>query len=167
MKIAILSDTHDNLATLKKALVWIGDAGIDAVIHCGDVCGVESLEFIFDNFTGKIYLVLGNGDYRSSVLAAKNKGMFLDVVFCGEFGELEIGNKKIAFTHQLNFVELRNWAVKYDYIFYGHTHKPWKEKMGKCQIINPGNLAGISYSATFAVFDSESGKLELKILGRM
>ena len=55
-------------------------------------------------------------------------------------------------------------SKKFDLVFCGHTHKPWEEKIGVCSLINPGNLSNLIHKASFAVFDLESDKLELKIL---
>jgi len=52
----------------------------------------------------------------------------------------------------------------YDLIFYGHTHRPWTEKYNGLELINPGNLAGQINKASFAIYDTKSNKLELKIL---
>jgi predicted phosphodiesterase len=40
-----------------------------------------------------------------------------------------------------------------------------KEK--NCYLANPGSLAGIFYKATFAILDTRSKKLELKILEKI
>ena len=60
MKIAIISDIHDNLVNLKKCLDWCGQNGAEAVICCGDVTNGETLAFLRDNFRGPIHLVRGN-----------------------------------------------------------------------------------------------------------
>ncbi|MCF8024533.1 MAG: metallophosphoesterase family protein, partial [Desulfobacteraceae bacterium] len=37
MKIAVLSDTHDNIRNVRKALELIAGQHVEAIIHCGDV----------------------------------------------------------------------------------------------------------------------------------
>ena len=49
-------------------------------------------------------------------------------------------------------------------MFYGHTHKPWFVGKNDIIIANPGTLGGVFYKASFAVLDTDTGKLELKIL---
>ncbi len=71
---------------------------------------------------------------------------------------------KIAFCHFPDQAKKLAESGKYDLVFYGHTHKPWEEVINGCRVINPGTLAGMFYKATFAVYDTESGKLELKLL---
>ena len=50
MKIAIISDTHDNLANLKKAIDWIKKEKIKIVIHCGDIFKPETIKEILKRF---------------------------------------------------------------------------------------------------------------------
>jgi putative phosphoesterase len=55
----------------------------------------------------------------------------------------------------------------FDVVCYGHTHRPWVEKIGDCLLVNPGELAGQRYKPTFAIYDTESNALELKILEKL
>lgn len=160
MKIAIFSDSHDNLATLGHALGWANREKIETIVHCGDLTNAETREEISKLFSGPIHLVLGNADDRK-LASEKNFKVW------GEVGKITFNGKKIAFTH---FPEKALELAKkdtFDLVFYGHTHKPWEEKIGNCRLINPGNLAGIIYKATFAVYDTSTDKLELKILERI
>ena len=54
MRLAIISDTHDNLATLKKFIDFIDKNPVKAVIHCGDIADGETIEYLAKNFGGKI-----------------------------------------------------------------------------------------------------------------
>lgn len=168
MKIAIIADTHDNLATWKKAAVWLKEQDIEEIIHCGDVCAPATLKEISQDFPGKIHLVFGNvnGD-RYLITKLVTDGTIPNVVLHNELGELEIDGKKIAFTHQPKFAQALASTGQYDLVFYGHSHKPWEEKIGEARLVNPGNLAGMFYKATLAVYETKEDKLELKILEKL
>ena len=84
MKIAILSDTHNNLAYAQLARKKIADAGIRTVIHCGDVIDPGIVDY-FGEF--RIILVYGNGDYRE---LEERISWFRDDNFSSEFLELEL-----------------------------------------------------------------------------
>jgi putative phosphoesterase len=167
MKIAIVSDTHDNILNLEKFLAWLKKEKISFLIHCGDICAPSTLtKVILPNFSGKIYLVPGN--VSDLYLLKEEVKKFKRVKFFEEFGEIKLKNKLIAFTH---FPEKAKELIKtghYDLVFYGHTHKPWLKKyyFGKkvSLLVNPGNLANMFYRASFALYDSKKDKLELKIL---
>ncbi len=163
MKIAIISDTHDNLENLKKALGKIKKERVNIILHCGDVASKETLNFLFQNFKGRVYLVLGNMD-KDYGLDKENLEGFSQLEFSSDIKEIEIENKKIAFCHRPEIAQNLAKSQKYDYVFYGHTHKPWMENIGQTKLINPGNVAGLFYRPSFAICDLKTGKIELKIL---
>lgn len=160
MKIAVLSDTHDNHFNLIKALTLINKENVSALIHCGDVCNPETLELVLDNFNKKIYLVLGNGDLN------KNWDKFREkrIEIFNDFGKFKLSNKKIGITHFPDLAYKEAEIKDYDFIFYGHTHKPWEEKINDTFLINPGNIAGIIYRSTFALLDLKNFNKRLVIL---
>ena len=168
MKIAIVSDSHDNLATTEKALTWLKKQGIVNLIHCGDVCSPSMLKEMSKNFAGQIHLVFGNVDGDpSSMLLAKGRGGLANVNFYGETGELEIEGKKMAFCHKPLTARGLAASGQYDLVFFGHTHAPGEEKVGQARLVNPGTLAGMFNKATFAVYDTEKDLLELKLIERL
>ncbi|MBL7155980.1 MAG: metallophosphoesterase [Candidatus Pacebacteria bacterium] len=167
MRIAIISDTHDNLPNFKKAIDLIKKEQIKTVIHCGDMGRPDTLRQILKGFSNKFFLVFGNVEtdyfYEEEVICKE----FPNLKIFPEIGEIEINNKKIAFCHVPKLAKVLAQTGKYNIVFYGHTHKPWEEKIGECRLVNPGNLSGIHYQSTFAVFDTKTNKLELKILQRL
>lgn len=168
MKIAIISDTHDHLPNFKKALDWIKKAKIKLVLHCGDVCAPAVLKEAAKDFSGKIHLVFGNVDGDRFLMTKQvYKKIIPNVILHGERGEIEVEKIKITFTHYPDFAKGLAATQKYDLVFYGHSHKPWEEKIGRCRLVNPGNLAGLFYKPTFAVYDIKTDKLELKILEKL
>lgn len=164
MKFAIISDTHDNLATLNKVINFLNTEKIETVLHCGDICNQETIDELAKNFKGQVHYVRGNGDYE------------LDEI--PETMEIELGGKKIFFNHYPDISKRKAESGKYDLVFHGHTHKPWEEKVlvspkpngeggRECRLVNPGEVAGQRFKPTFAVYDTEYDKLELKIVERL
>ena len=162
MKIAILSDTHNNWNNFKKAIDWIMKEEIQLILHCGDICNREIMDEAQKYFEGpssakasegrRIKFVKGNGDFN------------LDLP---DKMELEFNGKKIAFTHFPDIAKKMSQSRMYDLVFYGHTHRPWDEKIGETHMINPGELAGHFYKPSFAIYDTVTDKLELKILEQL
>jgi len=84
--------------------------------------------------------------------------------YLGRLGVFEIDGKIVGLCHEPWFIKKVLELKKCDLVFYGHTHEPWiSEKDGRVTA-NPGTLGGVFNKASFAVWDSLSGKLELKIL---
>jgi len=167
MKIAILSDTHDNLPNLQKACAWLNEQKISEMIHCGDLASKETIAELSKIYEGKVNMVFGNMD-RDYVTQEEVEAMGLNnICVQGDVGEVKLDNSWFAFNHYPDKARELALSKKYRAVFYGHLHKPWSENVGDCLLANPGNLAGIFYRPTFAVYDSASGKLELKLLERL
>ncbi len=166
MKIAIISDTHDNVPNLEKALAWMKKNKIEQLIHCGDLCAPSIIiNTLGPDFSGPIHMVFGNVEDRDKTPElAKN---FSQIIHYGDKGEFEIDGKKIVVVHYPHLAKELAEAGKYDLVFYGHNHKPWEETVGKTKLVNPGTLAGLFQRATFAVYDTKSDELELKVLDQM
>lgn len=164
MKIAIISDTHDRISSLEKFLSFAKEKKIGILFHCGDICRTETLKRIINDFEGKVFLVLGNADIREKILKFKENPK---IKIFENFGEVEIESLKIGFCHLLELALKKCQKKNYDFIFYGHTHKPWMESKKNCILVNPGNLAGLFYKATFAILETQKRKVSLIILEKI
>ncbi|MGB9680905.1 MAG: metallophosphoesterase family protein, partial [Minisyncoccia bacterium] len=129
-----------------------------------DVLSIETLKIIIENFNQKIFLSLGNGDDEKlfNKFLKENNNQKLSIF--DEFGKIVLNNLKIGLTHFPDIAKKLVENNNFDFVFYGHTHRPWEEKINQTIILNPGNLAGIFYKPTFAILDTKNLKRELIIL---
>ncbi|MAF13687.1 MAG: YfcE family phosphodiesterase [Parcubacteria group bacterium] len=166
MKFAIISDSHDNVPNIDKALAHIKKQNIKTIVHCGDVCAPGVMKYIAEQYNGEIHLTYGNVDGDRELmeeLAADLDNMTIH----GEVGKIELGGKKIVWNHYPEEAKDLAKEGKYDLSFYGHTHQPWEEKIGNTLVLNPGTLAGLFAKATFAIYDTAEDKAELIILEKI
>ncbi|MFA5020895.1 MAG: metallophosphoesterase family protein [Patescibacteria group bacterium] len=163
MRIAIISDTHDNIPNIEKFLAWAKANAIETVIHCGDIAAPAMVAQFFGPAGLIFHCVFGNVADRELLPIACEK--FKHCRCHGDQGELEIDGIKIAFCHRPDEAEILAATNKYNLVFCGHTHQPGMKTLpNNCQLINPGTLGGLFSKATFSVFDTVSKNLELKIL---
>ena len=172
MKIAIFSDSHDNWPNIEKAIKYLDKNKIRLIIHCGDVCAPSTLEEMVKLFKGEqIHLVKGNVDGDIEGFKNVEKKYAQKLKFYGQTGLLTLKIKnlklKIVFCHDPFVAKKMAESQKYDFVFHGHTHKPWQEKIGQTTIINPGTLAGLFSKATFAIFDTQTKKAQLILLEKI
>jgi putative phosphoesterase len=174
MRVVIVSDSHDNIINIDKMLKYVNGEKIKTMLHCGDVCAPAVLKYFAEKFKGDIYHVYGNVDGDREMME-KISQEFKDMYLLGDKGTPKIyGLKyKIGMVHYPDMAKEMAKSRNYDIVFYGHDHKPWianieikDKKTGKkkVQLVNPGTLAGLFQKATFAVWDTDKNKLELKIL---
>ena len=160
MKIAIISDIHNNTVNLQKVLNYCTQNSIEKIICCGDLADTQTLDLLNDNFSGDILYTFGNMDndhLRDFQFVPEYKKTKL----FKKFGEAEIDNKKIVFIHFPDKAKKLAETGKYDFVFHGHTHKPWEEMIGHCKMLNPGNVTGDFYPPTFAIWNTAKDKFEL------
>lgn len=156
MRIAILSDIHDNIWKLEEVLNETTNA--DAMIFCGDFCAPFTLVQICEAFGGPIHAVWGNSDgdkWLLTSLAAAH------LTLHGELAEIELGGRKIAVNHYPHIARQLAQARSFDAVFYGHDHKLHKEQVGDTLLLNPGEVMGRFGKNTFAWYDTESGAGEI------
>ena len=165
MKICIVSDSHDNLPNIDTMLEYCEKQKIRALLHCGDLCAPIIVKYLAEHFDGEIWWIEGNVHGELDKMSAFSK-TFPKIHYLGEEGSPQIPgvSLKIYLTHYPEVAERIAREQDYDYIFYGHNHKPWEEAKGKTKLVNPGTLAGMFNKATFAVLDTQTKQLELKLL---
>jgi uncharacterized protein len=164
MKIAIISDIHDNPFYLEKFLNWCRLNEITKTICCGDVGRIETIKKLSKGFAGDILLVRGNLDHFEEKEVIK----FKNISFFGEIGFTEIDGFQIGFCHEpLKIEKIFNEQKNVQIIFYGHTHKPWIEIKNGVQTVNPGTMGGVGYLATFALWDTDKKEIKLIKLDEM
>lgn len=155
MRVAILSDIHDNIWKLDAALQQLQDA--DVLICCGDLCAPFIVAQLADGFSGPIHIVFGNNDgdlFRISQVASG----YDHVTLHGEFAELTLDGQRFAVVH---FPEMgRPIAASglYDVVCYGHNHEYEVAREGKTLKINPGEIMGRFGHSTFVIYDTQTGE---------
>jgi uncharacterized protein len=172
MLIGIISDIHDNLFGLKKAIQIFKDNKVEMIICCGDWVSPFTLEF-FDKEMGQssipVKSVVGNnpGDTKRTMMS--NNKMYNPIEWPKtETLKLDIDRKKAIIYHGDDY-EILNALIdcqKYDVVFTGHTHSPRNEVIGKTLVLNPGSTSyacegKIIDRASVATYNSRTNKAEI------
>lgn len=160
MKIIIISDIHDNQTNLEKCLDWAQENKIKKMVCCGDITNSETLDVLAGSFDGKIFLIKGNME----IYQEEELGKYDNIEYGGRIGIFKIEGRIVGACHEPFLIDKILEREKPDMIFYGQTHKPWIMEREGIKIINPGPLGGMFSSASFAIWDMDSEKPELKIL---
>ena len=156
MKLGILSDTHNNIEVVRRALDLFRQNGVERIVHAGDITSPKMLG-LFSGFTARF--VLGNGDIDSEALNEESLRLGFGPI--EETCVFEADGKKIIVFHGNN-VPLFRQAVasgEYQYVIKGHTHLFENYMAGTSRVINPGALYGAD-EFTIAILDVETGKVE-------
>ena len=158
MKVAVISDIHDNLPMLKRALERCQEA--EALLCCGDLCSPFVMKELGSGFTRPIHLVFGNNDgdpFRITSVASK----FPQIHIHGEYAELALDGRMFSINHFDNIGRAIAKGEKYDVVCFGHNHQFEITPVGKTLVINPGEIyGGLTGHSTIALYDTSIGKAE-------
>jgi uncharacterized protein len=159
MRIAILSDSHDNVWKLDCIMPQLAEA--DIILHCGDLCSPFVTKRLIEGVRGKpVYIVWGNndGDRRLHMIVAAAAP---NIQFVGEFGDLNLDGVKVAVTHYPEIARPLAESGKYDLVCYGHDHKAHEEVIGRTLLLNPGELHGLFGRSTYAFYMTGTRKSKI------
>jgi len=160
MRIGILSDTHDHLPNIAKAVEAFSRSGVEAVIHAGDFCSPFTLP-AFQQLADKglkMYAVFGNNDGDRALLVQRG-GDFCS--FADGSRVVKLGGRTFAVMHYPDLADDLYRSRAYDVVIYGHNHKLRVEGEGH-KLLNPGTCAGyLAEAATIAVLETADLAVEV------
>ncbi len=153
MRIGILSDTHDHLPNIAKAVDAFSTHGVEAIIHAGDFCSPFTMATYrpLAEKGLKMYAVFGNNDGDRALLVQRG-GEFCS--FADGSRVVTLDGRTFAVMHYPDLADDLYRSGAYDVVIYGHNHKLRVEGEGR-KLLNPGTCAGyLADAATVAVLDT-------------
>ncbi|ANF22801.1 metallophosphoesterase [Thermococcus piezophilus] len=157
MLIGIMSDTHDNLPAIRKAVEFFNKQNVELVIHAGDYVApfvARELRRLKAPLKG----VFGNND-------GEKKGLYEVLGIADEILEMEADGMKISVTHGTDERIVRALARSrlYDVVVVGHTHRYEIREDGRTILVNPGEVCGyVTGVKSVALLDTR--KREVRIV---
>jgi uncharacterized protein len=150
MLIGVLSDTHDRVPLIAKALDLFAEHKVKAVIHAGDIVSpfaakaLKAAESRCD-----LHVIYGNNEGESAGLAS-----ILPQISRGPL-RLELDGCKVLVHHFDKWCDPGdvNWA---DVVITGHTHEIVNEIRDGRLFLNPGECCGwVNGRCTVALLDTD------------
>jgi len=137
-RIALLSDSHDQVVRLGSVVKVLQGRGIGTAIHCGDITSPRAVEAL-SGLT--VHWVFGNCDFDREGLRAAMAGC--GHVCHGLRGELAMGGRRLAFTHgdRAQLLSALIASPGFDVVLHGHTHVRRDDLNNGVRVVCPGALA--------------------------
>lgn len=164
MKIAVFSDSHDQIAHAEAALSAANAAGAGMLIHCGDLCAPFIVDLLGRRFAGPIHIVFGNNDGDGRLLQVI-ADRFSQITLWGIYAELTVEDRALAVIHYPEPARRIAQSGQFDLVCYGHNHLKAVEAVGKGILANPGELLGKEGPPTWGLYDTATGVFELQAVG--
>jgi putative phosphoesterase len=157
MLIGIISDTHDDMSAIQKAVDIFTREGVSQVIHAGDLTSPFTFE-IFNELKCTFTSIFGNNDGDRLLLKEKSGGTIQPQPHL-----VTLYGRRIVVLHEPDLVNALSDSGHFDLVVYGHTHRSDIRRVKDTLIINPGKAARLHKGeSTLALLDME--KMEARII---
>jgi uncharacterized protein len=151
MLIGIMSDTHDNLPFVKKAIELFNATKVGYVIHAGDYTSPFTLK-LFKNLKCQYVGIFGNNDGDKLLLQERAEGNIRNQPYV-----FTLEARKIVVMHEHFVADVLADSGHYDLVVYGHTHMPDIRKVNNTLLVNPGEVSTYLYGkSTVALVDLDA-----------
>jgi len=149
MKIGLISDSHDNLPKIAKAVRFFHRVKVGFVFHAGDFIApfsIAKLDILKCDWRG----VFGNNDGETLGLLRASEGKIMPGPL-----RMELAGRKIIMVHDIQQINKDSEGASL--IIFGHSHQPQIIKDNNRLLINPGECGGwLSGKSTVALVDLET-----------
>jgi len=146
MKIGVISDIHDHLNNLEKAINILNNEKVELVIFCGDL----SSPFVIEHFRRlkvPVKAVFGNNEGDKVNILKKVEESGLNFEYAPKQGlmwDLKLAGKRLAVFHgrQQEITDALVNGGLFDIVLTGHTHSFHIKKLKNTLWVNPGTVVG-------------------------
>ena len=170
MKICIVSDSHDRADPLAQAVHAAKSEGAEAVIHCGDLIGAQTIKPALSAGL-PVHAIHGNnvGDPQAMQFQSRKSGGQLQ--YYGSEAQLELGGRRIVVVHYDHHGYAMACTGDWDLVCCGHSHQAEARRIAGVKgaetwLVNPGTVAGLAAPATWMLGDLAAMRFELREPGR-
>ena len=169
MKICVVSDSHDRAEALAQAVREAKAEGAEAVIHCGDLIGAQSLKPAIA-IGLPIHLIHGNNTGDPTALNNLERRSGGSLKYYGPDARIDLAGRAIFVVHYDHYGYAMACTGEWALVCCGHSHKAEARKVANVKgmetwLVNPGTVAGLAAPATWALGDLAAMRFEVRELG--
>ena len=166
MKICIVSDSHDRADPLAAAVREAKALGAEAVIHCGDLIGAQTIKPALAQGL-PIHAIHGNNIGDPQAMQYQSRLSNGQLQYYGPDARLELDGKNILVVHYDSYGYAFACTGDFDLVCCGHSHRAEAKQVanvkgGKSWLVNPGTIAALSAPATWVLGDLQAMHFEVK-----
>lgn len=168
MKICIVSDSHDRADALAQAVRAAKGEGAEAVIHCGDVIGAQTLRPTIA-LGLPMHVIHGNNVGDQMMLHRLSRRSEDVLHYHGADARLDLGGLKVFVVHYPEYAYAMACTGDWDLVCCGHSHQSEIRRVpnvkgGETWLVNPGTIAGLAAPQTWALGDLATMRFDIREL---
>lgn len=154
MKIALLSDSHDNWSDLETAVRLADAAGCEVLFFAGDLVRPEGVD-ILAGFSGPVHMIIGNNEFEIDEIWARAENTD-NIIYHGEVCDIDRQGLRIFMHHYPQEVISKAQSGIYDLCIYGHTHQFGDSQVKQARVLNPGAISHRGSAPSWGIYDTEN-----------
>ena len=168
MKICIVSDSHDRADPLAQAVLASKALGAQAVIHCGDLIGAQTIKPALAAGL-PVHAIHGNNLGDAQAMQFQSRKSAGQLQYYGAEAALELGGRNIVVVHYDHHGYAMACTGNWELVCCGHSHHAEARQVpnvkgGTTWLVNPGTVAGLSAPPTWILADLAAMSFEIKTL---
>ena len=169
MKVCVVSDSHDRADALEQAVREAKAQGAEAVLHCGDLIGAQSLKPALA-LGLPVHLIHGNNVGDSQALHRLAQASDGRLRYHGVDARIELAGRQIFLVHYDDYGYAMACTGDWELVCCGHSHRAEVRSVANVRgtaswLVNPGTVAGLAAPATWILADLAAMHFELRELG--
>jgi putative phosphoesterase len=154
MLVGVISDSHDRVPMIDRALDLFAERGVSAMIHPGDFVSPFAVRRLLQ-FKGPIHATYGNNDGERAGIRELMPQVVPGPLF------VALGGRTILVHHFVDWCDTEDIA-RVDIVITGHTHEVANRVHDGKLFLNPGECCGwLSGQCTVAILDTEDLSAEI------
>jgi putative phosphoesterase len=138
VRIGIVSDTHNNLRNVERIAELFDAAGVDRVVHTGDITQAKTLK-VLARMKAPLFGVYGNNDLERDSLERACRQYQMRLV--DPPLRIEWADRRIVVVHDPHDLDARR-LEGCDVALHGHDHRLTLQRRRGALVMNPGECAG-------------------------
>lgn len=165
VKVCIVSDSHDRADALGEAVQAAMARGAEAVIHCGDLIGAQSLKPALTAGL-PVHLIHGNNLGDAQALHRLSQASGGQMQYHGADARIELGGRRVFVVHYDDYGYAMACTGEWDLVCCGHSHRAELRQVetvrgGSSWLVNPGTVAGLAAPRTWVLGDLATMRFEV------
>jgi putative phosphoesterase len=170
VKICIVSDSHDRADALEQAVREAKAMGAEAVIHCGDLIGAQTIKPALAAGL-PVHAIHGNNVGDTQAMHRQSRASGGQLQYHGADARLELAGRRIFVVHYDDYGYAMACTGDWALVCCGHSHKAEARRVAgvngkETWLVNPGTVAGLAAPATWVLGDLATLRFEIRTLGR-
>jgi putative phosphoesterase len=154
MLFGVVSDSHDRLPAIDRALALFRERGVEAVVHPGDIISPFAAKRLLA-WAGPLHVVYGNNDGERAGLKELLPQILDGPLF------VDLGGRRVLVHHFVDWCKPRDIEAA-DIVVTGHSHEVVNQLDGGKLLLNPGESCGwVTGRCTVAIVDTGGPSAEI------